>query len=170
MSATNMDSGTTGAASPKAIGSSQDSMAMAPERLWPYALIGLFLGVVFTRSEVVSWFRIQEMFRFQSFHMYGIIGSAVVVGAASVWLIKRFEVRSLTNRPMEIPTDTFNAPGYQYWLGGIVFGLGWGMLGACPGPIYVLIGNGVTVMVAGFLSALVGVWTYGALHHRLPHS
>ena len=170
MSTTDMDGGATGAASTNPIGSSSDSEATAPERLWPYALIGLLLGIVFTRSEVVSWFRIQEMFRFQSFHMYGIIGSAVVVGAASVWLIKRFEVRAFTNRPMEIPNDTFNAPGYQFWLGGIVFGLGWGLLGACPGPIYVLIGNGVTVMVAAFLSALAGVWTYGALRHRLPHS
>ena len=170
MSGSNRDRRATGASSTRAIRPSPDSMGTTPERLWPYALIGLFLGVVFTRSEVVSWFRIQEMFRFQSFHMYGIIGSAVVVGAASVWLIKRFEVRAFTNRPMEIPTDTFNAPGYQFWLGGIVFGLGWGLLGACPGPIYVLIGNGVTVMVAAFLSALAGVWTYGALRHRLPHS
>ena len=130
------------------------SMATGPERLWPYALIGL----------------IQEMFRFQSFHMYGIIGSAVGVGALGVWLIKRFEARSMTHRPMEIPTDRFEAPGYQYWLGGTAFGLGWGLLGACPGPIYVLIGNGVTVMIAAFLSALVGVWTYAALRHRLPHS
>ena len=145
-------------------------MATAPEHLWPYALVGLFLGIVFTRSEVVSWFRIQEMFRFQSFHMYGIIGSAVVVGAVGLWLIKRFEVRSVTRRPMELPNDTFKAPGYQYWIGGIVFGLGWGLLGACPGPIYVLIGNGVTVMLAAFLSALAGVWTYGALRHHLPHS
>jgi len=146
------------------------SMATRPERLWPYALAGLVLGIVFTRSEVVSWFRIQEMFRFQSFHMYGIIGSAVGVGALGVWLIKRFEARSLTRRPMEIPTDRFEAPGYQYWIGGTVFGLGWGLLGACPGPIYVLIGNGVTVMIVAFLSALAGVWTYGALRHRLPHS
>lgn len=122
------------------------------------------------RSEVVSWFRIQEMFRFQSFHMYGIIGSAILVGATGIWLLKRFDVKSLTRRPMEIPTDEFTAPGTQYWLGGTTFGLGWGLLGACPGPMYVLIGNGVTVMLAAFLSALVGVWSYGALRHRLPHS
>jgi len=146
------------------------TMATTAERLWPYALIGVALGIVFTRGEVVSWFRIQEMFRFQAFHMYGIIGSAVAVGAAGIQLIKRVEARSLTNRPMEIPTDRFEAPGYQYWLGGTAFGLGWGLLGACPGPIYVLFGNGVTVMAAAFLSALVGVWTYGALRHRLPHS
>jgi uncharacterized membrane protein YedE/YeeE len=146
------------------------SMATKPERLWPYLLIGIALGIVFTRGEVVSWFRIQEMFRFQSFHMYGIIGSAVAVGAVGVQLIKRLGLRSATNRPMEIPEDSFEAPGWQYWLGGISFGLGWGLMGACPGPIYVLIGNGVTVMAVAFLAALAGVWTYGALRHRLPHS
>lgn len=146
------------------------SMATGPERLWPYLLLGIVLGIVFTRSEVVSWFRIQEMFRFQAFHMYGIIGSAVGVGAVGVWLIKKLGLRSVTHRPMEIPEDRFEAPGYQYWLGGTAFGLGWGLLGACPGPIYVLLGNGVTVMIVAFLSALVGVWTYGALRHRLPHS
>lgn len=148
----------------------RSSMATKPERLWPYLALGLALGFVFTRSEVVSWFRIQEMFRFQSFHMYGIIGSAVGVGAVGVWLLERLGARSLTNRPLEIPTDRFEAPGWQYWLGGTAFGLGWGLLGACPGPIYVLIGNGVTVMIVAFLSALVGVWTYGAIRHRLPHS
>ena len=147
-----------------------ESMATKPERLWPYLVLGVVLGIVFTRAEVVSWFRIQEMFRFQAFHMYGIIGSAVAVGALGVQLLKRLEARSLTNRPMEIPADSFRAPGWQYWLGGTVFGLGWGLLGACPGPIYVLFGNGVTVMVVAFLSALVGVWTYGAVRHRLPHT
>lgn len=140
------------------------------ERLWPYALMGVFLGVVFTRAEVVSWFRIQEMFRFQSFHMYGIIGSAVAVGAISVWAIRRFDTRSFVGRPMEVDRERFPSPGYQFWIGGIAFGLGWGLLGACPGPIYVLIGNGVTVMVAALISALLGVWTYGSLRDRLPHS
>lgn len=144
--------------------------ATKPERLWPYLLLGVVLGIVFTRSGVISWFRIQEMFRFQSFHMYGIIGSAVVVGAISVQLIKRFETKSITNRPIEVPDEHFNSPGWQYWLGGTAFGLGWGLLGACPGPIYVLFGNGVTVMAAAFLSAVVGAWSYGALRHRLPHS
>jgi uncharacterized protein len=140
------------------------------EGLWPYAVMGIALGIVFTRGEVISWFRIQEMFRFQSFHMYGVIGSAVVVGALSIQIIERFDMRSLTNDPICIPTNRFEAPGWQYWIGGTVFGLGWGLLGACPGPIYVLFGHGVTVMAAAFLSALVGVWVYAAVRHRLPHS
>jgi len=142
----------------------------ARERLWPYALMGVALAIVFTRGEVVSWFRIQEMFRFQAFHMYGIIGSAVAVGAVSIQLIKRFETKSITGDPISIPDNKFDAPGWQFWIGGTVFGLGWGLLGACPGPIYVLFGSGVTVMAVAFLSALVGVWTYGAIRHRLPHS
>lgn len=165
-----MAADTTKGTSPTTAASATPSMATRPERLWPYLVLGIVLGFVFTRSEVVSWFRIQEMFRFQAFHMYGIIGSAVAVGAVSVQLIKRLHARSMTNRPMEIPIDRFEVPGYQYWLGGTAFGLGWGLLGACPGPIYVLIGNGITVMAVAFLSALVGVWTYGALRHRLPHS
>lgn len=147
-----------------------EGMAAGAERLWPYLALGIVLGIVFTRAEVVSWFRIQEMFRFQAFHMYGIIGSAVAVGAVSVAILRKLETRSIARRPMEFPEDRFQAPGYQYWLGGTAFGLGWGLLGACPGPIYVLIGNGVTVMIVAFLSALAGVWTYGALRHRLPHS
>ena len=138
------------------------------EALWPYLMLGIFLGIVFTRAELVSWFRIQEMFRFQSFHMYGIMGSAMAVGAAGIALSQQWHSR--TGAPMQFPTDPFIAPGYQYWLGGTAFGLGWGLIGACPGPIYVLLGNGVTVMVAAFISALAGVWTYGAIRHRLPHS
>lgn len=139
------------------------------ERLWPYALLGVYLGIVFTRAEVISWFRIQEMFRFQSFHMYGIIGSAVAVGAIGVWMIRRFEATSYVGWPMQTTAD-FRRPGYQFWLGGTAFGLGWGLLGACPGPIYVLLGNGVSVMVVALASALLGVWTYGSIRHRLPHS
>ncbi len=140
------------------------------ESLWPYLVLGLFLGIVFTRSEVVSWFRIQEMFRFQAFHMYGIIGSAVAVAALGVWLLQRFRVVSYTGRTMEISRPPFEPPGYQFWLGGTAFGLGWGLLGACPGPLYVLIGNGLTVMIAALLAAIAGAWTYGAVRRHLPHS
>lgn len=140
------------------------------ERLWPYLFLGVFLGLVFTRAEVISWFRLQEMFRFQAFHMYGIIGSAVVVGGLGVWVIQRFNVGSLTGRHMDISRVPFEGPGYQFWIGGTLFGLGWGLLGACPGPIYVLIGNGLTVMVVALLSAVFGAWTYGAVRSHLPHN
>lgn len=140
------------------------------ESLWPYLGLGVFLGFVFTRAEVVSWFRIQEMFRFHSFHMYGIIGSAVAVAAVGVWWIRRSRARSFTGRSMDISRVPFEGPGYQFWIGGTVFGLGWGLLGACPGPIYVLIGNGVGVVIAALASALIGAWTYGAVRGYLPHN
>ncbi len=146
------------------------SGAPSRERLWPYVTLGVFLGVVFTRTEVVSWFRIQEMFRFQAFHMYGVIGSAVVVAALGVWLIKRFDASSLTGHPMELARVPFKAPGYQFWAGGTLFGLGWGLLGACPGPMFVLMGNGVSVMVVALASAVLGAWSYGALRRHLPHT
>ena len=140
------------------------------ELLLPYLALGLYLGIVFTRSEVISWYRIQEMFRFQASHMYGIIGSAVAVAAVGVWLVQKSGIRSMVRRPMDFPAQPWTPPGTQYWIGGIIFGLGWGLLGACPGPIYVLIGNGLSVMVAALASALLGAWTYGRLRHRLPHS
>ena len=140
------------------------------EALWPYVLMGLYLGVVFTRGEVISWFRIQEMFRFQSFHMYGIIGSAVAVAALGVLLIQKTGIRSRTRAPMDFPREPWVSPGYQYWLGGSMFGLGWGLLGACPGPIYVLIGNGYTVMLAALVTAVLGAFAYGRVRHLLPHS
>lgn len=149
---------------------SQSPTQTRPERLWPYLLMGIFLGIVFTRSEVVSWFRIQEMFRFQAFHMYGIIGSAVAVAATGVALIRRLGLTSASGRDMDISRVPFEGPGYQFWIGGTLFGLGWGLLGACPGPIYVLIGNGLTVMLVALASALLGAWTYGAVRSHLPHN
>ena len=140
------------------------------EGLLPYVLLGAFLGVVFVKAEVVSWFRIQEMFRFQSFHMYGIIGSAVAVGAVSVFLLRRLEPRTLTGDVVQIRRQKWQGFGSRYWLGGTAFGLGWGLLGACPGPIYVLLGTGMTVMIVALAAALAGAWTYGALRSRLPHT
>ena len=137
---------------------------------WPYLLLGVYLGVVFLKTEAVSWFRIQEMFRFHAFHMYGIIGGAVAVGALGVFLIKRTGARTVTGRPIVFPTPEDTRPGPQHWIGGTIFGLGWGLLGACPGPIYALIGAGVWVMVVGLLAAMAGAWAYGFLRPRLPHS
>lgn len=139
-----------------------------PQGLLVYLLIGIFFGIVLVKSEVVSWFRIQEMFRFQAFHMYGIIGSAVVVAALSIQIIKRLGITTVTGEPIVLSPKVWGT-GTRYWLGGTIFGLGWALLGACPGPIFALLGTGVTVMVVGLASALVGTWTYGLLRPRLPH-
>ncbi len=133
-----------------------------------YLLIGIGFGIVLVRSEVVSWFRIQEMFRFQSFHMYGIIGSAVAVAALSIQVIKRMGISTLAGEPIAINAKEWGT-GVRYGVGGTTFGLGWALLGACPGPIFALIGSGVTVMVVALVSALGGTWTYAALRPRLPH-
>ena len=136
--------------------------------LLTYLLIGTYFGIVLVQSEVVSWFRIQEMFRFQSFHMYGIIGSAIVVAALSVALIKRFDIRDIHGEPISIKEKEW-VRGYSQLIGGTIFGLGWALLGACPGPLYALIGSGVTVMVVALLSAIGGAWAYGHLRPKLPH-
>ena len=139
------------------------------EPLWPSALIGLYLGVVFTKAEVISWFRIQEMFRFQSFRMYGIIGSAVAVAMVGTWLVRRSGARTLTGGPIEMPRLEWKGAGTRYWLGGTLFGLGWALTGACPGPMFALVGAGLPVMLVAILSALAGVWAYAAVRARLPH-
>ena len=133
-----------------------------------YGLLGLLFGVVLVQSQVVSWFRIQEMFRFDSFHMYGIIGSAIAVAALSLQLIKRLGLKTLHGETIAIPPKEWGR-GTRYWAGGILFGFGWALLGACPGPMFALLGGGVTVMLVALLSALVGTWLYGALRPRLPH-
>lgn len=131
-----------------------------------YLILGLLFGFVLTKSEAVSWFRIQEMFRFQNFHMYGIIGSAIVVGISSVWLLKKFKIHALNGDPIVIPTKTFNKGNI---FGGIIFGMGWALAGACPGPLYALIGAGYSVVLVVFISALFGTWVYSALKNKLPH-
>lgn len=137
-------------------------------RLGVYLLIGLVFGVILIKSEVVSWFRIQEMFRFDSFHMYGIIGSAVVVAAASVQLIKRLGIKTIGGEAIVIPPKAWGR-GVRYWAGGTIFGLGWALLGACPGPIFALIGGGVTVLVVAVVGALAGTWAYSYVRPHLPH-
>lgn len=131
--------------------------------------LGLAFGFVLVRSEAISWYRIQEMFRLQSFHMYGIIGSAVLVGMVSLWIIRRYGIRGPDGETLEVAPKPTGSRNTRYWAGGAVFGLGWGILGACPGPIYALIGSGNTVFLVVLGSALCGTWVYGALRDRLPH-
>ncbi|SJZ46013.1 DUF6691 family protein [Sediminibacterium ginsengisoli] len=131
-----------------------------------YLLVGLLFGIVFVKSEVISWFRIQEMFRLQSFHMYGIIGSAIAVGMLSVWLIKRFKIKTIYGEPIVFHSKSFNK-GQVY--GGLLFGFGWALTGACPGPLFAQIGTGATVVVITLLSAIAGTWIYGLVRERLPH-
>ena len=149
-----------------------EASARPPEAV-PFAaalLVGVALGVVFAQSEVASWFRIQEMFRFQSVHLYGTIASAIATAGVSTALLRRADVRRRTGGPLaDAPKVWGDRRGVRYWLGGTVFGLGWGLLGACPGPIYALIGGGATVFVAALAAALAGARLYGALRHRLPH-
>ena len=134
-----------------------------------YLAMGTYFGIVATKAEVVSWFRIQEMFRFQSFHMYGVIATAVAVAMASVALIKSRQLRTVRGDEIVVPPKELGRRGYRYWIGGTLFGLGWALAGACPGPIFALIGNGVTVYGVVLLSALFGTWLYGVLRPRLPH-
>lgn len=131
-----------------------------------YLFAGLLFGILLVKAEVISWFRIQEMFRLQSFHMYGVIGSAVVVGAISVWIIKKFKIKTIHGEPIVLHPKTFNK-GQIY--GGLIFGFGWAITGACPGPLFALIGNGTTAVIAVLLSAIAGTWVYGLLREKLPH-
>ena len=137
-------------------------------RLLPYLLVGIYFGIIFTKSEVISWYRIQEMFRFQAFHMYGIIGSAIAVAAISVQIIKRKKIRAFDGSEISIPPKVMGS-GTRYWLGGTFFGLGWALTGACPGPMFALVGNGFLVMIVAILSAIAGTYAYGVLRPKLPH-
>lgn len=131
-----------------------------------YLFVGILFGIIFVKAEIVSWFRIQEMFRLQSFHMYGVIGSAVVVGMISVLLIKKFDIKTIYGEKIEFKAKTFNK-GQIY--GGLIFGLGWGITGACPGPLFAQIGTGATVIAVTLLSAILGTWVYGRFREQLPH-
>ena len=131
-----------------------------------YLLLGTGFGFVLTKSEAISWFRIQEMFRFQSFHMYGMILSAMLVGIVSIQVIKRFKVRTLSGDPITIQPKEFQ---WGNVIGGVIFGLGWALAGACPGPLYALAGSGVWVMAVALAAAVAGTWVYGLLRDKLPH-
>jgi uncharacterized membrane protein YedE/YeeE len=134
-----------------------------------FVAAGMLLGILFVKSEVLSWYRIQEMFRFQSFHMYGVMAGALAVAATSIQVIRRLGLRAWTGETIVIPRRESTPRGVRYWAGGTIFGLGWGLLGACPGPMFALFGAGVTVISIAIVSAMAGTWVYGALQSRLPH-
>lgn len=131
-----------------------------------YLIVGILFGIVFVKAEIISWFRIQEMFRLQSFHMYGVIGSAVVTGMISVWLIKKFNIKTIYGEPIKIAPKTFNK-GQIF--GGLIFGFGWAITGACPGPLFAQIGTGALVVIVTLISAVFGTWVYGYFRDKLPH-
>ena len=132
-----------------------------------FLLLGILFGIIMTKSEAVSWYRIQEMFRFESFHMYGIIGTAVVLGAIAVFLLKKSGIRSVEGKPLALQAKEIQIP--RLLLGGTVFGLGWAMTGACPGPLYVLVGHGIWPVLIIIVSAVFGAFSYGLLKNKLPH-
>lgn len=131
-----------------------------------YLMIGTMFGLAFVKAEVVSWLRIQEMFRLESFHMFGLIGTAVTVALISVQILKRSKIKSLEGKAIAIADKKFNK-GQIY--GGLIFGMGWAIAGACPGPLFGQIGYGATVIIVTLISAVLGTWTYGLLKNKLPH-
>jgi uncharacterized membrane protein YedE/YeeE len=131
-----------------------------------YTLVGLIFGIVFVKAEIFSWFRIQEMFHLHAFHMYGVIGTAVIVGAISVFLLKKFNIKTLSGEPITFEGKPFNKGTV---IGGLMFGMGWAITGACPGPLYANIGSGFTVVGVTLLFAVIGTWTYGYFKDSLPH-
>ncbi|WP_343609266.1 DUF6691 family protein [Chryseobacterium oranimense] len=141
-----------------------------PKHKWyhniKYLIVGILFGIVFVKAEVISWFRIQEMFRLQSFHMYGVIGSAVLTGIISVWLIKKFKIKTVHGEPIKIAPKKFNK-GQIY--GGLIFGFGWAITGACPGPLFAQIGTGALAVIVTLASAILGTWVYGYFRDKLPH-
>ena len=131
-----------------------------------YLLVGIAFGIVFVKAEIISWFRIQEMFRLQSFFMYGVIGTAVLVGMLSVWIIKKYNIKTLSGEVVKFEDKTFNK-GQIF--GGLIFGIGWAITGACPGPLFAQIGRGFLVVIVTLLSAIAGTWVYGYFKEKLIH-
>lgn len=131
-----------------------------------YLVLGILFGIIFVKAEIISWFRIQEMFRFDSFHMYGVIGSAVITGMLSVYLIKKFNIKTLDGEEVVFMPKKFDKGTV---IGSLIFGFGWAITGACPGPLFAQIGSGFMVVVITLFSAIVGTWTYGYFKDKLPH-
>jgi uncharacterized membrane protein YedE/YeeE len=132
-----------------------------------FIIIGFVFGLVLTKSEAVSWYRIFEMFQFHSFHMYGIIFTAIATGFIGIQLIKAKNIKDYKCLPIEIQDKE---PGsFRYWVGGLFFGLGWALIGCCPGPIFILIGAGFFPVILVFIGAIIGTFVYGVLKNKLPH-
>ena len=151
----------------------QDAMCTNEEKVehpfWhnlKYLVVGIAFGIVFVKAEIISWFRIQEMFRLESFFMYGVIGTAVVVGMISVFIIKKFNLKTLSGEKIVFENKTFNKGQI---IGGLIFGIGWAITGACPGPLFAQIGSGFLVVIVTLLSAIAGTWVYGYFRDKLPH-
>ena len=144
----------------------QEEVVVPKWHLIKYMLLGILFGIILVKSQVISWFRIQEMFRLQSFHMFGVIGSAVAIGMLSVFLIKKFKVKTIYGEKIVLSDKKFNK-GQIY--GGLTFGFGWALTGACPGPLFAQIGTGATVIIVTLLSAIAGTWIYGRFREKLPH-
>jgi uncharacterized protein len=131
-----------------------------------FLFIGIVFGIILTKSEAISWFRIQEMFRFQSFHLYGVIGSAILTGVVSIQLVKRLKIKTVNGEPVFVEPKRYH---HGLFPGGFIFGLGWALTGACPGPLFALVGAGAYVIVVTVLGALAGTWVYALVRSRLPH-
>lgn len=129
-----------------------------------YLIAGILFGIILVKSEVISWFRIQEMFHFQSFHMYGVIGSAVVTGMVSYWLIRKLGLKTFDGKEIKFAPKKFDRGTV---IGGLIFGFGWALTGACPGPLYAQIGNGASIVIVTLFSALLGTWVYGRISHKI---
>lgn len=132
-----------------------------------FILAGILFGIVMSKSEAISWFRIQEMFRFQSFHMYGIIGTAVVLGVIITYVIKKHKLRDYQGNPIIFTPKEMSYP--RYLIGGTIFGLGWALTGACPGPMFVNIGHQYWAILVAIGGAIAGTYLYGVIKDNLPH-
>lgn len=132
-----------------------------------FLILGLVFGIIMTKAEIISWYRIFEMFRFESFHMYGVIGSAVSIGVIAVSIIKKYRIKTFDGDIIHLPPKQKSIS--RYLIGGTIFGLGWAMIGACPGPLFVLIGFGAWPIIISIIGALIGTFFYGMIKNKLPH-
>ena len=159
---------TTSTLSPSPTSADAQRRAAHAPGLWAYVLVGVVFGITLVKSEVVSWFRIQEMFRFQGFHLFGVFATALPTALVGVQVLKRREARTLGGERIVVPPKQLGT-GVRYGAGGVIFGLGWALTGACPGPLFALLGSGIGVVGVIIVSAVAGTWTYGLLRSKLPH-